>query len=110
MPADAAAMEEWARSQTAITPDAAGSEQQQALARVAAAAGDVSWGGCVWAALWAGAGLCCALCQACFAGRLLLLLLIALLPMAGCPLPTSCCRASSCTPSSLPWACSASWS
>lgn len=37
---DAAAMEEWARSQSAITPDAAGSEQQQALARVAAAAGD----------------------------------------------------------------------
>lgn len=40
-PADAAAMEEWARSQSSITPDAAGSPQQQALARVAAAAADV---------------------------------------------------------------------
>lgn len=37
---DAAAMEEWARSQSSIEPDAAGSAQQQALARVAAAAAD----------------------------------------------------------------------
>lgn len=34
---DAAAMEEWARSQTAITPDASGDAGQQALAAVAAA-------------------------------------------------------------------------
>lgn len=39
--ADAAAMEEWARSQTAITPDASGDAGQQALAAVAAATSEV---------------------------------------------------------------------
>lgn len=34
-------MEEWARSQTTITPDANGDKMQQALAKVAAAAGEV---------------------------------------------------------------------
>ncbi|PSC76070.1 THYLAKOID chloroplastic [Micractinium conductrix] len=37
---DAAAMEEWARGQSTITPDAAGHAQQQALAKVAAAVGE----------------------------------------------------------------------
>lgn len=40
-PADAAAIEEWARGQSAITPDAAGDAQQQAMAKVAAAAAEV---------------------------------------------------------------------
>ncbi len=35
-------MEEWARSQTTITPDASGDAAQQALAAVAAATSEVS--------------------------------------------------------------------
>ena len=38
-------MEEWARGQSAINPDAAGDAQQQALAKVAAAAGEVRGSG-----------------------------------------------------------------
>ena len=41
-PADAAALEEWAKSQTAIVPDAAGDKVQQAMAEVAALAKEVS--------------------------------------------------------------------
>lgn len=120
-------MEEWARSQSSIEPDAAGSAQQQALARVAAAAADVSgpgWvgGGCarVEEGRWVRHG---GLLRREAPGRPSGSSWLAL----GSPAANTCCnqlgsptltrlgssplsRASSCTPSFSLWACSASWS